>query len=364
LSGSSQHRFLGDIPGQKAATELLSSAIGSARVASAYLFRGPMGVGKFAAAVDFVRWLKCDTPESCDASCHSCRLINSFNHPDLIIVIPLPTEISQSVNKTAAVLQQVAADRFMELSFEKPASIGIDEIRGLSERLALAPARKGGRWAIIRDADMMTPEAANAFLKTLEEPPKDAHLILTSSRPDFLFPTIRSRTQPVRFNRLSRAQITEMLISRDIEQKEAEKIALAAEGSITTALAMDDEQSGEIKKLGEELWVILFSKSDSAAIDLVEKLGRDRSLARAVIASAMSFLRDHMLTQLGVAELVVNTEQKQRFMSAAQKFPNTEPLGNTIKFLQEKTDSLRFNPQYDLFWMDLIIRGRRIASGR
>jgi len=364
LSGSSQHRFIHSIQGQKFALELLSRAIDSGRLASAYLFRGPAGVGKFAAALGFIARIKCSSPETCDGSCHNCRLIAKLDHPDIDIILPLPKTVSDNPDQTAAVMLQVSAEPLSELSFAKPASIGIDEIRELSERLALTPTSPGGRWAVIRDADSMTPQAANAFLKTLEEPPEDTYIILTSSRPDYLLPTIRSRTQPVRFTRLSRPLIEEVLISRGFDPKKAHELALAADGSISSALAAAEETSTRIRELGEELWVTLFSRNDAKALNLTEKLGNNRSLTEAVINSSTSFLRDHLLALMGLGELIRNLESRERIDTAADRFKDTRAIIAAIQFLQERSTTLHFNPQYDLFWMDLILRGRQIIAGK
>ncbi len=280
------------------------------------------------------------------------------------VVLPLPSDISSDPGKTAEAMAAAVSDPFIELHFQKPATIGIDRIRFLNEKLSLSTVMKGGRWAIIRNADAMTPEASNAFLKTLEEPPNDAHIILTSSRPDYLLPTILSRTQPVIFTRLSRPEIEEALISRGIPEDRAAELTIIADGSISSALRERDEISAEIRSLGEELWVSLFTRKDSSALDLTEKLGKDRFLAVAVLDSATSFLRDHILMQLGLEHLIINKDCKGRLHKAATKYPDPEPIGRAISFLQEKAFVLHFNPQYDLFWMDLIIRGRRIILGK
>jgi len=340
---------------------MLRRAFESDRLASAYLFRGPAGTGKFAAALELARLAKCDSPADCEGNCRSCRLMKKLDHPDLHVILPLPKNVSSSPEKTAEVLSYVSEEPFAKLSFEKPASVGIDDIRALTQKLALTPSKAGGRWAIVRDADLMTSEASNCFLKTLEEPPEDSYIILTCSRPDFLLPTIRSRTQPVSFVRLSRPRIAEFLKERGIEPEKAAKIAIVSDGSITTALAQTEDTGPEVDELGEQLWVTLFSKSDKIALELVEKFGRDRSLAKSVISSATSFLRDQMLIQLGLGALVRNTDSKDRIETAARKFPDPRPLGEAIQFLQRKSNSLYYNPQYDLFWMDLILRARQIV---
>ncbi len=341
---------------------MLCRAIEKNRLASAFLFKGPRNIGKFAAAIELVRWIKCADSDSCDGTCHSCRLISRLDHPDIEVVLPLPTEIYQKPNKTAKVIESVAADPFKKQNFEKPAKIGIDAIKGIVEHLALSSTFDGGRWAIIRDADTMTVEAANAFLKTLEEPPENVYIILTSSRPDYLLPTIISRTQPVQFRRLSRDEIADFAISRGTDAKNARDIALRANGSIAMVVAEKDEVDAKARDLGEKIWVAIFSKNDNRALEVIEELGRDIALTRATLDSALSFLRDHMLVQIGKEELVVNVDSVERIKAAANKFRDQKPVAMALSFLDYKSNSLRFNPQIDLFWMDLIVRGREIVN--
>ena len=361
MSGSSPHRLFEAIPGQERARDMLGHAIEKGRLASAYLFKGPPDVGKFAAAIDLVRWIKCADPKNCDGDCHSCRLISRLNHPDIELVMPLPTEIYKNPNKTAKIIEGVAADPFGRPQFNKSAKIGIDAIKDLNERLSLFPTFDGGRWAIVRDADTMTVEASNAFLKTLEEPPENAYIILTSSRPEYLLPTIISRTQPVQFRRLSRDEIERFALSRGIDQSEARKIAVRADGSIAPIVAGEDKTAIEAKRLGERVWVALFSRSDAIALEIVDAIGRDLAFTKATLGSAISFLRDHMLAQIGKKELIVNVDRIDRITNAANKFRDPKPVAMALSFLNTKYDSLKSTPQSDLFWMDLIIRGRRIV---
>jgi DNA polymerase-3 subunit delta' len=340
---------------------MLYRAVRSERIASAYLFRGPAGVGKLASALDFIRWLKCKSPETCGAECNSCKLIAHLNHPDIELTIPLPKEIADSPESTGEMHAKIAADPLISLSFDKPASIGIDKVRAISEWLALSSTTIGGRWAIIRDAETMTIEAANAFLKTLEEPPENGHIILTSSHPDYLLPTIRSRAQSIAFARMSRDQIMQILLSRGIDAESAENAAFYADGSISTALEFLEQGSGGVIELAEKLWTAIHSKNEALALDFVEAMGQDRSKSLAVIKTVISILRDQILYQIGAEDIAANRAIAKRLIRAAEKFPNPEPIGRAVEFLEKKAYELRYNPQYDLFWMDAVIRAREFV---
>lgn len=183
-------------------------AAGRARLAHAYLFVGPAGIGKRLFASQFAKTLLCESPpegrwESCD-TCAGCQLVDASTHPDLFLV----TRPEDKVEFPIAVIQQLCAD------------------------LALKPARGARKIAIVDDADDFNDESANAFLKTLEEPPPGSLLILIGSSPEKQLPTIRSRCQVIPFAPLAMADVEVLLrTSDDIDAVQASQLALRCDGS-------------------------------------------------------------------------------------------------------------------------------------
>ncbi len=162
---------LSAVIGQERAITLLRRYIGAGAVPQGLLFSGEEGVGKEKAARAFAAALLCRKPGTDGAcgSCHDCRLLGSGAHPNFLFIAP-------------------------ETQF-----LRIDEIRALREELSLKAFSDRPRVAILCPADRMTPQAANALLKTLEEPPAGAHLILIAHKTSVLMPTIVSRCQRVPF---------------------------------------------------------------------------------------------------------------------------------------------------------------------
>ena len=143
------------------------------RIAGAYLFVGPTGVGKETVANHFAKSINClELDEGACGTCISCRKTADGNHPDTQIVSP------------------------------SGAWIRIDQIRELQKRIVYRPYEGIRKVAILREAERMNLEAANCLLKTLEEPPAESVLILLTSNLDALIPTIRSRCQIIKFNPL------------------------------------------------------------------------------------------------------------------------------------------------------------------
>jgi len=211
-----------NVVGQKQAKQFLLKALERDRLGHAYLFSGPDGVGKTLLAVEFAKILFCRLGgnDSCGA-CGDCRMIAHGRHPDLSLVEAEP----------------------------ESRDIKIEQIRDVRDTLTLTPVQAERRVAVIRDADLIGMAAANAFLKTLEEPAPFAHLILTTSRPRRLPSTIRSRCQELRFSPLEPDDIRKILSAcaaaelddtsvecPDYTEEEIRKAALFAEGSAVRAV--------------------------------------------------------------------------------------------------------------------------------
>jgi DNA polymerase-3 subunit delta' len=185
-----------DIIGQKKALRILQRTIERGKIPSSYLFAGESGIGKKYTAINLAKTVNClkavDSEhipvDSCDA-CSSCKKIDAGVHPDYLLVSP------------------------------EGGQIRIEEIRPVDNRLSLKPFEGKNKIVIIDDADTMNVFASNAFLKTLEEPPKDSLIILVSSKPDNLPDTIRSRCSRINFTPLSH-EASQRVIQRAIGQEE------------------------------------------------------------------------------------------------------------------------------------------------
>jgi DNA polymerase-3 subunit delta' len=181
----------------------------------ALLFTGIDGIGKATVARRFAMAVNChrrDQAETVDlpcGSCRSCRRIDGGLHPDVLHIDP------------------------------QGAFIRIDQIRALCDTLALKPYEAGIRLAILHDAQALNPEAGNALLKVLEEPPEGTVLILTANQTSDLLPTIVSRCRRVRFNPLRRETIAALLTEqRQTDPQLAATLAAMAGGSYTKAVEM------------------------------------------------------------------------------------------------------------------------------
>lgn len=257
--------------GQEHAKEILISAIRRDRIAHAYCLWGPEGVGKDALAIEFARVLNCSEPivstESIEACsrCKDCLQMSNLQHPNVRLVFSLPAAgkgsdddsplVRLSDDHIALIQEQLALkahDPYHDISIPNATQIRIASIRDVRRTLQLsAPLAHGWRVVIISEADAMTIEAANAFLKTLEEPHARTTLILTTSRRDQLPPTILSRCQQIHCGALSDDDIAAALVEREnVSLDRARVIAALAQGSFRRAVELvrssQDDDSSEL----------------------------------------------------------------------------------------------------------------------
>lgn len=239
---------LSEVRHQEKAHRLVQRALASARVPHAYIFHGPDGVGKEHFARHFAALLLCDAPiepepgrrDAC-GKCQSCHLVEVDNHPDLHVV----HRLLNAYHPDSVVRNRKAID------------IGVDVVRHfLIDVAGIAPAMGRAKVFIVREADAITPQAQNALLKTLEEPPPATFILLLVSSLDELLPTTRSRCQLVPFGPLPTAFVTEQLAAccEGISAEDARLYAALAQGSMAAALRYaEDALAGFNRELGVKL---------------------------------------------------------------------------------------------------------------
>lgn len=205
--------------GHAPALAALERALSSERPAHAWLFSGPEGVGKRSAAIEFAAALNCTGSKKPCGECRDCRDTLAGRHADVEVVAP-----------------GGICDEPEHREHSDSRDLRICQVRRLERVLSLSPYAGARRVAIVDAADTLRAEAANAFLKTLEEPPPGSVIVLLAEREERLPETVLSRCQRVAFRPLPRATVLQALRERGETPAQAEAIAAAAGGRIGWAL--------------------------------------------------------------------------------------------------------------------------------
>ncbi len=286
---------LSDVQSQRHAVDALNASLGRKQVHHAWLFHGPDGVGKELAATGFAQALVClEKPYVGCGVCSACTRVARRNHPDVTWVMPEAEQVERGVAGRSDFTNTPSRD------------IRIEQIRQLQERLSFRALEAPHKVALFVTAHAMNPPAQNALLKTLEEPPRDTVLVLISSAPDKLLPTIRSRCAKAAFGPLPLdfiAAKVKAAAKKGMDDGLARQIAAMAAGSLARALALDPKALAQRKET-IEAFEKLSPDDASGWIALAEVMAEDRATAEAAIDVLQIWFRDVGLAQVGADGLV------------------------------------------------------------
>ena len=234
---------LHDVLGQSIAVGTLRRAMETGRLHHAILFDGPSGVGKNLTAEAVAQCVLCEKPSG-GVACGQCAACIKVLRRDAI---------GRSVHPDFATVAKAMYDpAVIGRKTQETQDISADQVRTVVlARMSLGAVFGRGRLFLIRDADELSVSAANALLKTLEEPPPRTYFILTSTRGGELLPTIRSRVQRIRFGPLPEDALCTILVREGHDPKVAEGVARDAQGSLTIAR----EKLANGAKDGLEPWI-------------------------------------------------------------------------------------------------------------
>ncbi len=248
------------VVGQKIPKEILKKTLENEKLASAYLFYGPEGLGKWALALELAKVLNCEDKDFIPCqNCSSCLKISKLSHPDVILVFPIPSTKKEEENLRQKYLAKFREEKIKEpyaaVEFEKNPLISKDRMNELKTEVSRRPFEAKKKVVIINQAEKMMTESFNSFLKVLEEPPAYVHFILATSQPERLLPTVLSRCQKIRFTPIQTDLIAEELKKRlNLDEEKAMTYAQLSDGSLGYALSL---ASGKWDNLRELSWKYL-----------------------------------------------------------------------------------------------------------
>lgn len=308
--------------GQKQVKQILGEAINEDRIRQAYIFNGPEGVGRKTAAMDFIMMSSCESKSAC-GQCRSCILCRNGTNPDIITI-----------------------------NTGKKASIGVDEIRSLENMIITAPEYSKYKFFIIEDGELMTVQAQNALLKTLEEPPAYAVIIIICSNISALLDTIKSRCAQIDFARNTKEEIVNILRTKAgiVDPEMTEQICEFSDGSIGRSLsAVNSEEYTKVRRQVTETLDLLAhapSGEDAKVYHSLQRLFNNNQENKTVLFYFLSLEFRNIMVKSGMGSGNVDLHSKIGYYKAAHCL---EYIGHTWRELKQ-------NVNYKLATSNLIIR--------
>ena len=293
--------------GHNWAVDMLRRHIASGEKRHAYLLTGPGGLGRRSLALAFARALNCSNPpapgEFC-GECRTCKQIGAMQHPDLTVV--------QAENEGGI--------------------LKVDQVREMKRTVSLKPYQSQYRIALFLRFHEANDNASNALLKTLEEAPAHAILLLTADTPESLLPTIASRCEVLRLRPLAIAQIQSELERRGVESAQAELLAHISGGRPGYAFRLAEDTSlleFRTQRLDDLSKLLTSSRVDKFAY--AEKLAKEKDAMRQTFVVWQSFWRDVFLRASKADSPLANVDRAEEIAALASRLDLSAARGRVTE---------------------------------
>ena len=355
----------------------LAEALRRDQLPNSLMLHGAPGIGKQRLALWFGQRVLCTGPaeiEPC-GRCTSCRLALRIEHPDLHWFFPLPRpRVSGGSERMGEALEEARAAVLAERRqrphrptfTDEPTGVYLAHVQVLRRLAAVRPAMGGRSVFIVGDAELLvpqeaSPEAANALLKLLEEPPRDTFIVVTASVPDTLLPTIRSRLLPIGVRPLPLSEVRSFLAARGVAEPDAERIAHLSQGAIGRALGFlpDGPQPGPLEQIRDEARTLVEAAvaADSAA-RFAAALRQPPAGARGSFAPLLDalalWIRDLAAVANGASDVIVNVDAAEWLRRLAERLPAAAAgAPAALDAVRHAAELAQFNvnPQLTLGWL-------------
>ncbi len=319
--------------GQDDLLRRLAGAVAGLRLPQSLLVYGPEGVGKRPLALWLARTLECEAPEARDGpceACRSCRMAARLEHPDIHFHFPMPRpKRAASRAKLREAIEAQRHERLALLREDLHARLDADAVTGLyvaaveniREQASRRPSMARRSVFVIEDAERMVPqsanpEAANAFLKLLEEPPPFAYIVLTSSRPAALLPTIRSRMVPLRMAPLPTERVAAYVAEHlgVPDDNRARGVARRAGGAVYRARMLVNAEADESEAAADGLLAAALDGTPHARYRAASRYSARgaRGELEPVLEALRIRLRDMLCIAAGAADAALDPDRARR----------------------------------------------------
>jgi DNA polymerase-3 subunit delta' len=314
------------VAGQEEIKASLIKSINNNQVSHCYIFEGPKGMGKFNLSLIFAQSLLCLNflKEPCNR-CNSCIKVNSFNHPDLHVV----NEDEKSIKR--------------------------EDIDELINSIYKKPYEAKRKVYIIKDAHSMTVQAANTFLKTLEEPPSDTVMILLTTNSNLLIPTIVSRCQEVKFRNISKETIREYLKEYNMALEDVDLAVNYSNGNLNKAINIINGNDNILNKREEIIKIFdkIINQDSEIIYELENYFDEQKDNIDLVIEIMIIWIRDIMFVCNSMENLVINKDYINLLYKHGK---NMKMDSDIVEFMQNVSDNIKSNVSYKLAIDNMLLK--------
>lgn len=369
-----------DVIGQQSVKQRLLQSAKEKRVSHALLFLGPEGSGNLPVAIAFAQYLVCENPGESDScgTCPGCKKMNKLSHPDVTFTYPVASK--EKITKPKSIdffgqwVQEVTDNPYITYNQwmqaldldNKQGLISTEESGDIIHRLALKSVEAPYKIVIIWLPENMNASSANRLLKIIEEPPDDTLFFLVAEDYEQLLPTIISRTQLIKVNKLTDEDIVQALVVNiGTDQHSAKRIAHLADGSYSAAMMLAESSDADTNLNQQFLnWMRSCLKLNVQSINQQSQQfgGESRETQKNFIAHALTVVRECLLINYGDRSLV-RLEGKD--LEDLQRFAPFVNAGNIETFTEELNKAhfhLERNANSKLLFTDLSFSLHRLLK--
>lgn len=354
------------IIGQERAKRLAEAWLTVGRLPHAILICGPAGTGKRRFALELVKSINCQEVgvQACDR-CISCRKIDSLLHPDVHMLLPLPPRRGKKGDAAVAEDMRTAVAAYVQQEgalFHSNANIARDHLRLLQREMVYAPVEGTRKVGLIFEAECMHPAGANSLLKILEEPPPNALIILVSTAPERMLPTVLSRCQRLSLQRLSQADLKRHFQGVKLERERLELAVRMGAGSLQRATQIARGEFDELRGQAEAFLLAGVRREDEGYWSVLDVLGArtERGQLERFLEICGVYLRDLFLLVYGRGEEITLVDRRD-FLEQLRPCLEAEQIEDLAAEVDRAYDYLSRNVNVNLVLVDL---WRRLCRSR
>ncbi len=317
------------IVGQDRVKDYLTKSIKKDNLTHGYIFEGPRNIGKLEMAKIFAQLILCqNSKENPCEKCSSCIKANANSHPDIHIL-----KLDEN-------------------------SIKRKDIDGLQNSIYMKPYESKKKIYIIDDSHKMTVQAANTFLKTLEEPPEDTIIIMITINKDLLLDTIVSRCQIINFEMLGRKEVEKILVEEyNIDEEKSKLLAAYSKGNVYKALKILDGEDKTLEYRDEIVDIVdkILETGKSAVFDYEKYFNSGKDNIDEILDIFMIWFRDILFVKENISDMIINKD-KIEVLEKQSKGKNSIRLAEIYDIIQKTYDDFNKNVNFNLIIDNMLLK--------